>query len=76
MMNNCWYAVRPEVVKKRDDGVIEILFRHPGEPGTGDGGWTESSTEQQIAVTKQFGNTPEKQFTREEIEKHDGEKSC
>ena len=76
MRNNCWYAVRPDVVKKKDDGVIEIFFRHPREPGTGDEGWIESSTEQQIADAKLFGNSPEEQFTRGEIEKHDGKRSC
>ena len=34
------------------------------------------STEQQIADAKQPGNTLEKQFTREEIEKHDNDESC
>ena len=33
------------------------------------------STEQQIADAKQPGNTLEKQFTREEIEKHDNDES-
>lgn len=76
MMNNCWYVVRPEVIEEREDGVPEILFRHPTEPGTGDQGWMKPSVEMQIADAKQAGNTPQKQFTREEIEKHDSEQSC
>lgn len=76
MMNNAWYIVKPEVVEQREDGVPEILFRHPTEPGTGDQGWMKPSVEQQLADAKQAGNTPEKQFTREEIEKHDDENSC
>lgn len=55
--------------------VPEILFRHPYEPGNGDEGWMKPSTEQQVADAKQPGNTPEKQFTRKEIEKHDNDDS-
>ena len=76
MMNSCWYIVRPQVVEETQDRVLEILFRHPCEPGTGNEGWMKPSTEQQIADAKQPGNTPEKQFTREEIEKHDNDESC
>ena len=76
MMNNAWYVLRSEVVEQRKDGVPEILFRHPVEPGTGDQGWMKPSAELQVADAKQAGNTPEKQFTREEIEKHDNEESC
>lgn len=76
MMNNAWYVVKPEVVEAREDGVPEILFRHPTEPGTADQGWMKPSMEQQVADAKQAGGTPEKQFTRAEIEKHDNEKSC
>ena len=76
MMNSCWYIVRPQVVEETQDRVPEILFRHPCEPGTGDEGWMKPSTEQQIADAKQPGNTPEKQFTREEIWKHDNDESC
>ena len=75
-MNNCWYIVKPEVIEERKDGVPEILFRHPCEPGTGDEGWMKPSTEQQIVNAKTSGDAPAKQFTREEIEKHDNEKSC
>lgn len=78
MMNNCWYIVRPEIVDGGDEGsgVPAILFRHPTEPGTGDGGWMKPSTENQIAKARQEAGTPQKQFTREEIEKHDREDDC
>ena len=54
----------------------QILFRHPCEPGTVDEAWIKPSTKQQILDAKTLGDAPEKQFTREEIEKHDDEKSC
>lgn len=68
MMNNCWYRIKPEVTKD-----AELLFRHPVEPGNGDGGWMKPSPEILIAEAKQQSGTPEKQFTREEIEKHSSE---
>ncbi len=76
MMNNCWYVVRPEIIETSDSGVPEILFRHPCEPGTGEEGWMQPSVELQIANAKQAAAGPSKQFTREEIEKHDNENDC
>lgn len=77
MMNNCWYKVKSEIVPSEEDGEAPfILFRHPCEPGTGDGGWMKPSTENQIASAKQEAGAPSKQFTREEIEKHDNAKDC
>ncbi|KAL2353834.1 hypothetical protein BJ546DRAFT_114268 [Cryomyces antarcticus] len=76
MMNNCWYVVRPEIVTDSDSGIPSLMFRHPTEPGTADGGWMKPSTENQIAAAKQEAGTPQKQFTREEIEKHDKEDDC
>lgn len=73
MMNNCWYVVVPEIVEDHNDGTPDILFRHPSEPGTGTGGWLKESTELQVANAKQAAGAPQKQFTREEIEKHDKE---
>lgn len=75
-MNNCWYVVRPEIVEESDSGVPEILFRHPTEPGTGKDGWLKPSTQLLIADAKQNAGAPQKQFTREEIEKHDKERDC
>lgn len=76
MMNNCWYVVRSQITQRNDQQVPHILFRHPVEPGTGDGGWMKPSVENQIASAKQAAGAPEKQFTRQEIEKHDNEKDC
>ncbi|KAK4553809.1 hypothetical protein LTR86_008984 [Recurvomyces mirabilis] len=76
MMNNCWYIVKPEVNQGKDDEEPSILFRHPVEPGTGDGGWMQPSEESKIAAAKQDAGSPSKQFTREEIEKHNSENDC
>lgn len=76
MMNNCWYVVKPEIIEDSEDGIPAILFRHPVEPGTGEGGWLKESTEFQIENAKQAGGGSQKQFTREEIEKHDKENDC
>jgi nitrate reductase (NAD(P)H) len=76
MMNNCWYTVKPEVSEDGDERSPTILFRHPVEPGTGDGGWMKPSVENQISAAKQAAGAPQKQFTREEIEKHDTDSDC
>ncbi|RDL32678.1 Uncharacterized protein BP5553_09134 [Venustampulla echinocandica] len=76
MMNNCWYVVIPEIVEEPNDSVPNILFRHPTEPGTGNGGWLKESTDVQVSNAKQAAGGPQKQFTREEIEKHDKEGDC
>lgn len=76
MMNNCWYIVRPEIVESSDSDTAAILFRHPVEPATKDGGWMKPSVENKIAQAKQEAGTPQKQFTREEIEKHDKKNDC
>ncbi|KEQ57611.1 uncharacterized protein M437DRAFT_79565 [Aureobasidium melanogenum CBS 110374] len=75
MMNNGWYKVKPEITESKD-GNVEVLFCHPVEPGTGTGGWVEPSADEKIASAKHSSNTPQKQFTREEIEKHDKEDDC
>jgi nitrate reductase (NAD(P)H) len=75
MMNNCLYIVKHEIVEQ-DDGVAKILFRHPVEPGTADGGWMKPSETEKIAQVKQSAGAPSKQFTREEIEKHCNEEDC
>ena len=78
-MNNCWYIVKPELLYGEDDDDSNsscLLFRHPTEPGTGEGGWMKPSTEIQVAMAKQDPGIPQKQFTREEIEKHNGDHDC
>lgn len=76
MMNNCWYTVKPEIMQSKGEEVPYMLFRHPVEPGTGDGGWMQPSEENKIAAAKQEAGAPQKQFTRQEIEKHDREDDC
>jgi len=83
MMNNCWYKVTLEVSDggegdshDNQDRVASILCRHPVEPGSGEGGWMKPSVENQIAAVKQEAGTPQKQFTREEVEKHDSADDC
>lgn len=76
MMNNCWYVVKAEIVANEDSNTAAILFRHPVEPGTGKGGWKKNSVENQIINAKNESGTPQKQFTRAEIEKHDSEDDC
>jgi nitrate reductase (NAD(P)H) len=76
MMNNCWYVVKPEIVQDGDSDTPSILFRHPVEPGTADGGWMKPNVENQIASAKQDAGAPQKQFTRQEIEQHDKEDDC
>lgn len=76
MMNNCWYVVRPEITYEENSREPAILFRHPTEPGTGDGGWMKPSVENTIAKVRQEAGAPQKQFTREEIEKHDKQDDC
>jgi nitrate reductase (NAD(P)H) len=76
MMNNCWYVVKPFIIQDDDSETPSILYQHPVEPGTADGGWMQPSVENQIAKAKQDAGAPEKQFTREEIEKHDKEDDC
>ncbi|KAH7333373.1 hypothetical protein BKA65DRAFT_596924 [Rhexocercosporidium sp. MPI-PUGE-AT-0058] len=75
MMNNCWYVVKPEIAAE-DDGIAKILFRHPVEPGTKEGGWMRLSESERINEAKQASGAPEKQFTREEIEKHNTNEDC
>ncbi|KAF4456771.1 hypothetical protein F53441_1207 [Fusarium austroafricanum] len=76
MMNNCWYTVRPEIIEDEDSEMPCILFRHPVEPATKDGGWMKPSVENKIADAKQQAGAPQKEFTREEIEKHNTQDDC
>lgn len=53
-----------------------FFFRHPVEPATKDGGWMKPSVENKIAEAKQEAGAPQKEFTREEIEKHNTQDNC
>nr|OQO24577.1 hypothetical protein B0A51_09734 [Rachicladosporium sp. CCFEE 5018] len=76
MMNNCWYVVKPEIQQGKDEEVPYMRFRHPVEPGSRKGGWMKPSVENQIAGAKRDAGAPQKQFTRQEIEKHSIENDC
>lgn len=76
MMNNCWYVVKPEIVDDKDSKEATLVFWHPTEVGSGDEGWMKPSVENQITEAKQQAGTPQKQFTRGEIEKHDSKDDC
>ncbi|KAJ5385378.1 hypothetical protein N7517_003289 [Penicillium concentricum] len=76
MMNNCWYTVLPEIREDSKNEYSVLLFRHPCEPGTGTGGWMQASTENYVENIKHEVTSPQKQFTREEIEKHNKENDC
>lgn len=76
MMNNGWYIVKPLIIQDDESDTPSILFQHPIEPGTGDGGWMKTSVVNQIASAKQDAGTPQKQFTREEVEKHNTDSDC
>lgn len=72
-MNNCQYTVRSEFV---NDQNPHFLFRHPVEPGSGNGGWMNESEENKLNDAEQKTSAPSKQFTRAEIEKHDSKEDC
>ncbi|GAB1318017.1 hypothetical protein MFIFM68171_08227 [Madurella fahalii] len=76
MMNNSWYTVMTETITDHEDNTPAVLFRHPTEAASLSGGWMKPSQEAKLAQAKQEGGTPRKQFTREEIEKHDREDDC
>ncbi|KAK3939189.1 hypothetical protein QBC46DRAFT_438367 [Diplogelasinospora grovesii] len=75
MMNNSRYVVKLGVVDG-EDGMAAIRFKHPTESGSGEGGWMQPSEEVRISQAKQQSGTPDKIFTRHEIEKHDKEDDC
>jgi len=70
MMNNGWYKVFTDTDK---DG--KLVFRHPYHQEDSEG-WMKPSTENQLAAAKQDSGVPDKQFTRQEIEKHDSKEDC
>jgi nitrate reductase (NAD(P)H) len=76
MMNNSWYTVKAEIELGGEDHSPAVVFKHPTEAGASTGGWMQPSEELRVAQAKQDAATPQKQFTREEIEKHDKEDDC
>jgi nitrate reductase (NAD(P)H) len=76
MMNNCWYEVKPEVFDDPQNEEAYLFFRHPVDPVNGKNVWMKESTEETIEEIKRKAITPEKQFTRQEIEQHYNEDDC
>ncbi|KAH8731567.1 hypothetical protein GQ44DRAFT_746275 [Phaeosphaeriaceae sp. PMI808] len=64
MMNNCRYVVKLSIVQDSDCDTPTILFRHPVEPGTADGGWVKPSVENQIASAKEDAGAPENRILK------------
>lgn len=75
-MNNCWYVVKPEIVADEDSDIPSLKFQHPAMPGMDDSGWQKPSIENKIAKIKEEAAAPQKQFTKDEIEKHNTERDC
>lgn len=75
-MNNCWYEVRTQVFDDPDNEETYLLFRHPVDAGNGVNGWMKQSEEERIKKIRRKVSAPEKQFTRQEIEKHHNENDC
>ncbi|WEW59680.1 nitrate reductase [Emydomyces testavorans] len=76
MMNNCWYTLKSKPVTDEETGALCLMFQHPVEPATGKGGWLQPSAEVQIETIKHEVPGPKREFTREEIEKHNSEDDC
>ena len=74
MMQNSVYKVVPSVVTKEDK--LMLTFKHPVLPGATEGGWMKPSREIEIEKAQQSVGDNGKQFTQEEIEKHNSENSC
>ncbi|KAL4934387.1 putative nitrate reductase [Aspergillus undulatus] len=75
MMNNCWYKVIPSIDETTND-TASLLFQHPVEPGNGSAGWMKESTEEQMKEIERKASAPEKEFTRQKIEKHHSHDDC
>lgn len=75
-MNNCWYLVRLQTTKAAESGKWSITFQHPCDPGAGENGWMKPSSGDPLEDQEHEGSVPDKQFTRQEIEKHNKEDDC
>jgi len=77
MMNNCWYVVKHDLDSKSSEPNSEaaIIFRHPVDPENSEG-WMKPSLEVQLNAAKADTGVPDKQFTRQEIEKHNNDGDC
>lgn len=76
MMNNCWYRVRLHTDINKTTGQPALLARHPVAPGGAEGGWMKPSpAEQAKQEAADAASNSGKEFTLEEVEKHNNEVS-
>jgi nitrate reductase (NAD(P)H) len=75
MMNNGWYTVRASTIIDKKTSKASVIFRHPFHQQDDDG-WMRPSTENQLAAAQQESGTPDKHFTRAEIEKHNSKEDA
>jgi nitrate reductase (NAD(P)H) len=74
-MNNCRYTITTEISEDDEDARTFFAFRNPCGPA-GDGGWMRPQFRESGAECKQQAGTPQKHFTRQEIEKHNNKSDC
>ena len=77
MMGNGYYVVRPQVEAKTASKGTEaaLIYKHPFDPKENTG-WMKPSTEVQLQAAKSDTGVPDKQFTRQEVEKHNNNSDC
>ncbi|OCH87284.1 hypothetical protein OBBRIDRAFT_827798 [Obba rivulosa] len=68
MMNNAWYRVRSMLETHPETLEPVIHFRHPVAPGNEEGGWMTPNPEDER--TEESGGQSDKEFSLEEISKH------
>lgn len=71
MMNNAVYRVRPRIRQVKGDTVL--TFEHPVSQGPDGSGWMKPAITDQLKAAEQAAASPAKQFTRDEVEKHNKE---
>lgn len=77
MMNNGWYVVKPSIsaTASKPGSEAALIFKHPFDPEN-NRGWMKPSTEVQLQAAKSDTGVPDKQFTRQEVEKHNTNRDC
>lgn len=68
-MNNSIYKVKPSFEKSQEDQAL-MIFNHPTQPGPVEGGWMQLSAEEKIKASSKPATGGQREFTLEEIAKH------
>lgn len=84
MMNNRRYEVRMDIEYSNFNGDSNgnnstqtfLDFKHPVAQGRDNSGWMKPSVANQMEAANETSSVPQKQFTRQEIEKHDKKDDC